>query len=606
MGNTTEVVGGIRIADMPDLGAFNDTSSVVGERAGSGRFGATALSNYIGTQFLPLAGGTLTGPLTLAADPAAALQAATKQYVDARPYIVATIAALRAFTTVPANAVWVQGYYGLADGGAGMFEYNAGDATTADNGGTIIVDVAGHRWVRQGSYREVTILQFGAIVGNTGDQTAAIQAAIDWAAAGGGRVRITPGNYRLTGTLNITSSNVRLIGDSMYGCILTFANGAAADCIRVGFQSSAINDVVVSTLSIVGGAGKTSGSGINASRIGYCQFSNVNISGVPNGIAVAILNNVWIDKCQVVCTTTGFACINWTSPANATDRSDVLTITDTVVNAQGHGQYGLHVDGMCQTLRVNRLGIIKCGYGLLVENSAVSNQYFPEFIYCDDMEIDGVDHIGIQISGGRQMHFVNTTVFNAGGGANTVALYIGSDGAASITNYLTFTNCALAGANHEGVICYARQVDFVNCYVGDNSIAGVGSYDGIALGNEGTGAGPAQGISFTGGRIGAVYGDFPNQRYGVSVGAGCGKITITGVDFSSCVTRAIADGSGGLGNVTWHGCIDINGVPLPDRMQQVAADPSGANLIEGMMWQNVTSSTLKVCMGGVVKTVTVT
>jgi hypothetical protein len=32
--------------------------------------------------YLPLAGGTLTGPLTLAADPAANLQPATKQYVD--------------------------------------------------------------------------------------------------------------------------------------------------------------------------------------------------------------------------------------------------------------------------------------------------------------------------------------------------------------------------------------------------------------------------------------------------------------------------------------------------------------------------------------------
>ncbi|MEV4059738.1 hypothetical protein [Nonomuraea dietziae] len=33
--------------------------------------------------YLPLAGGTLTGPLLLAGDPAAALQAATRQYVDA-------------------------------------------------------------------------------------------------------------------------------------------------------------------------------------------------------------------------------------------------------------------------------------------------------------------------------------------------------------------------------------------------------------------------------------------------------------------------------------------------------------------------------------------
>jgi hypothetical protein len=38
-------------------------------------------NNMIGA-YLPIGGGTLTGPLTLAADPAAALGAATKQYVD--------------------------------------------------------------------------------------------------------------------------------------------------------------------------------------------------------------------------------------------------------------------------------------------------------------------------------------------------------------------------------------------------------------------------------------------------------------------------------------------------------------------------------------------
>ena len=37
----------------------------------------------LGTAYLPLAGGTMTGPVVLAADPAANLQAATKQYVDA-------------------------------------------------------------------------------------------------------------------------------------------------------------------------------------------------------------------------------------------------------------------------------------------------------------------------------------------------------------------------------------------------------------------------------------------------------------------------------------------------------------------------------------------
>jgi hypothetical protein len=46
MSVTTGTFPGIRIFDMPDLGPVSDTSSVVGERAGSGRFSALALRTY--------------------------------------------------------------------------------------------------------------------------------------------------------------------------------------------------------------------------------------------------------------------------------------------------------------------------------------------------------------------------------------------------------------------------------------------------------------------------------------------------------------------------------------------------------------------------------
>lgn len=48
-------------------------------------------SGIAGAQFLPLAGGTLTGPLTLAAAPSADLQAATKKYVDDATATIATL-----------------------------------------------------------------------------------------------------------------------------------------------------------------------------------------------------------------------------------------------------------------------------------------------------------------------------------------------------------------------------------------------------------------------------------------------------------------------------------------------------------------------------------
>lgn len=42
------LIDGVRVVDLPDLGALTNSSSVVGEHAGSGRFSAAALASYVG------------------------------------------------------------------------------------------------------------------------------------------------------------------------------------------------------------------------------------------------------------------------------------------------------------------------------------------------------------------------------------------------------------------------------------------------------------------------------------------------------------------------------------------------------------------------------
>lgn len=96
--------------------------------------------------------------------------------------VVTNIAALRAgsFTS---GALFVEGYYAAGDAGRGWFAYAPSDTSSADNGGTIIVDSAGHRFYRvlNGA---VTIDHFGAKLdsGATDNATyinAATAAAVD-------------------------------------------------------------------------------------------------------------------------------------------------------------------------------------------------------------------------------------------------------------------------------------------------------------------------------------------------------------------------------------------------------------------------------------------
>ena len=69
----------------------------------------------------------------------------------------------------------------IAPGIAGTFQLDAADATTADNGGTVIVDGAGRRWKRQFSgpaYGE----WFGIVGDSVADDTDALERAIEYSA----------------------------------------------------------------------------------------------------------------------------------------------------------------------------------------------------------------------------------------------------------------------------------------------------------------------------------------------------------------------------------------------------------------------------------------
>ncbi len=69
-------------------------------------------------KYLPLAGGALTGNLTLAGDPSQALQAATKQYVDAAE--AAAISTAEAFASSAANNAAASSRFGTANVGQWM------------------------------------------------------------------------------------------------------------------------------------------------------------------------------------------------------------------------------------------------------------------------------------------------------------------------------------------------------------------------------------------------------------------------------------------------------------------------------------------------------
>jgi hypothetical protein len=95
---------------------------------------------------------------------------------------VADVRALTLGTSIPAcQILLLSGYYAPGDGGGGALYYDSGDASTADNGGTVFVDVAGRRWKRVVPPTGTNPQMWGGTLDQTAAvQGAAIQACLDW------------------------------------------------------------------------------------------------------------------------------------------------------------------------------------------------------------------------------------------------------------------------------------------------------------------------------------------------------------------------------------------------------------------------------------------
>ena len=128
----------------------------------------------------------------------------------------------------------------------GFFIFNIGESTP-DNDGTIIKPTSqsgNGRWVRI-NYDYIDPRWFGATAGGTADQTAAIQAAINYAGIIKKPVRIPSGSFNIKG-LYISTPNIKLTG--VPGAILKYTVAV----VGAGqLPPAGINDAIVVGLSLI-------------------------------------------------------------------------------------------------------------------------------------------------------------------------------------------------------------------------------------------------------------------------------------------------------------------------------------------------------------------
>lgn len=198
-------------------------------------------------------------------------------------------AALRAYTG-DVKRIYITGPFVSAkpSGIAGMFQYDQTDTTSADNGGTVIVDAEGRRWKRDYD-GHVVVKWFGAVGDGVSDDTAAIQAALNT----GKNVDFPLGKYRTTSSLTLdistlTAQNFQSQALYLNGSQFDFAGGANSSWLVINGWPY----VQGTTFIVEGGGARISSSNTNTEDCvkiveGYGhKINNLEARGFENGSAV--------------------------------------------------------------------------------------------------------------------------------------------------------------------------------------------------------------------------------------------------------------------------------------------------------------------------------
>ena len=216
------------------------------------------------------------------------------------PMRQATIAALRLFSGTPPISCLLEGYTTPADGGGGYFTYVATDTTSLDNGGTIIVDAAGHRWYRESDGSNFNVEWFGAQGGT--DSTAAFRLAVAALGTKGGTVHVpmTAAGFTLSGTVTIPA-NVSILGDPSKSLIVTAAG-------TYSLFSIAGSDTSIQYLSILNTA-KTGGVDVSIDT-GAASFNRIRLADIfslygygavaDSGSGAGCYISTWIQRYQAL------------------------------------------------------------------------------------------------------------------------------------------------------------------------------------------------------------------------------------------------------------------------------------------------------------------
>lgn len=183
--------------------------------------------------------------------------------------------------------------------GGGVFQLAPAGIVSSDNGGTVIVDKMGRRWVRRlDNPGTITAEMFGALGNGISDDSDALQAAVDCAVEIGLKLVLEPRSYRTSRPLYVGTadgplkSGFAIEGTSRgslgsNGTSILLDSDVAQDAVliwrRSAWRNGRLNHIALSSRRA---DGARYGLLLESSEISDIHFSDLNIENVQTAIAL--------------------------------------------------------------------------------------------------------------------------------------------------------------------------------------------------------------------------------------------------------------------------------------------------------------------------------
>ncbi len=217
----------------------------------------------------------------------------------------------------------------------------------------------------------VSVKDFGAAGNGVTDDTAAIQAAIDYLGSiGGGKCVFPGGTYVISESITISYSDIALEGATTFNP--TIQPNGSFDAIVL---SGGISGTRIANLAISPSVTQTSGAGISADSTGNAVYTTLieNVYfATYDGIRLYNTNTTSILHCRMNCSHYGLYCGSGCT---------IVRFTNAEV---GGGTAGVFLDGGCASIKMEQLEIFTSQYGVAIDT--VNGGSAPSYIYMYEVE----------------------------------------------------------------------------------------------------------------------------------------------------------------------------------------------------------------------------